>query len=66
MKVVQRMAGKVRSESRRMMDTVGRRYTEFLEDHPDQWPPVYVGLTGEELQEAVHKRIKGVLITQYP
>jgi len=64
-KVVQRMAGKVRSESRRMMDTVGRRYTEFLEDHPDQWPPVYVGLTGEELQEAVHKRIKGVLITQY-
>ncbi|SHO50454.1 Acyl-CoA synthetase (NDP forming) [Desulfopila aestuarii DSM 18488] len=64
-KVVPKMAGKVRSESRRMMDTVGRRYTEFLEAHPDQWPSVYVGLSGEELQEAVHKRVKGVLITQY-
>lgn len=64
-KVVPRLAGKVRSESRRMMDTVGRRFTEFLEAHPDQWPPVYEGLTGEALRDAVNKRIKGVLITQY-
>ena len=64
-KVVPRLAGKVRSESRRMMDTVGRRYAEFLEQHPDQRSAVYQGLSGEELKEAVHRRIDGVLITQY-
>ena len=64
-KVVPRLAGKVRSESRRMMDTVGRRYAEFFEQHPAQRSAVYQGLSGEELKEAVHRRIDGVLITQY-
>lgn len=64
-KVVPRLAGKVRSESRRMMDTVSKRFTEFLEINPDHRLAAYKDLTGEDLQEAVNKRIKGVLITQH-
>ncbi len=64
-KIVPRLAGKVRSESRRMMDTVGRRFAEFLEENPDQLPPLYARLRGEALLEAIHRRIIGVLITQY-
>jgi acyl-CoA synthetase (NDP forming) len=64
-KVVSRLAGKVRSESRRMMDTVSRKYSEFIEINRDQEPSVYHGLSGEELREAVSKRIRGVLVTQY-
>lgn len=64
-KVVPRLAGKVRSESRRMMDTVTTRFAEYLETHPDQMLPFYEGLDGEALREAVGRRIKGVLITQY-
>lgn len=64
-KVVPRMAGKVRSESRRMMDMVSGRFAEFLEGNPDQELPAYMGLTGRPLREAVNKRIHGVLIAQY-
>lgn len=64
-KVVPRLAGKVRSECRRMMDTVGKRFAEFLTDNPDHRLPAYEGLAGDDLREAVNRRIKGVLITQY-
>ncbi|MCG8619234.1 MAG: acetate--CoA ligase family protein, partial [Desulfobacterales bacterium] len=76
-KVVSRQAGKVRSESRRMVDTVSDRFTRFLEENPDQSQNSdtdqdpdqnlahYRGLSGRELREAVNKRIRGVLITQY-
>ncbi|HCY84707.1 MAG TPA: CoA-binding protein [Desulfobacteraceae bacterium] len=64
-KVVSRLAGKVRSESRRMVDTVSDRFTRFLEENPDQNLAHYQGLSGNALREAVNKRIRGVLITQY-
>lgn len=64
-KVVPRLAGKVRSESRRMMDTVGKRFSDFLLSNPEHRLPAYEGLTGDDLREAVNRRIKGVLITQY-
>lgn len=64
-KVVPRLAGKVRSESRRMVDKVSQRFAGFLEDNQDQCLPPYEGLGGRVLQEAVNKRIQGVLITQY-
>ena len=64
-KVVPRLAGKVRSESRRMIDVVSKNYTEILLREPDLTNEIYTGLGGEDLQEAVHKRIKGVLVTQY-
>jgi len=64
-KVVPRQAGKVRSEGRRMVDTVTEGFARILEDHPDTDLPHYRGLAGRELREAVNKRIQGVLITQY-
>ena len=64
-KVVPKLAGKVRSESRRMVDTVSRRFAGYLEDHPDPDLSHYRGLSGRELQDAVNRRIQGVLVTQY-
>lgn len=64
-KIVPKMAGKVRSNSRRMMDEVSDRFAAFVKDHPEQAPEIYVGLPGEELRDMVHQRIQGVLITQY-
>lgn len=64
-KVVPRLAGKVRSESRRMVDMVSDRFARFLEDTRESGLPHYQGLSGRKLREAVNKRIQGVLITQY-
>ncbi len=64
-KVVPKMAGKVRSESRRMVDTVSDRFAAMLEAHPESDLPHYQGLSGRALRNAVNQRIQGVLITQY-
>ncbi len=64
-KVVPKMAGKVRSESRRMVDTVSDRFAAMLEAHPETDLPHYQGMSGQELRNAVNQRIQGVLITQY-
>ncbi|WDP91609.1 MAG: acetate--CoA ligase family protein [Desulfobacter sp.] len=64
-KVVPKMAGKVRSESRRMVDTVSERFARVVEANPDADLPHYRGLSGRKLRDAVNRRIHGVLITQY-
>ncbi len=64
-KVVPRLAGKVRSESRRMVDKVSDRFAAFLENNPDQVLEPYQGLSGKALRDAVNRRIRGVLITQH-
>ncbi len=64
-RVVPRLAGKVRSESRRMIDRVSTEFTRYLETHPDHHLAAYEGLQGRALQEAVNKRIQGVLLTQF-
>ena len=64
-KVVPRMAGKVRSESRRMVDMVSQRFARIIENDPDMDMPWYKGLSGKELVAEVNKRIQGVLITQF-
>jgi len=66
-KVVPRILGKVRSESRRMVDTVCGKFASFLEKNGDQDPSLqeYSALSGDELCNAIKKRIKGVLITQF-
>lgn len=64
-KVVSRLAGKVRSESRRMVDVVSSRFAQMIESKPELGVASYSGLTGDGLLEAVNKRIRGVLITQY-
>jgi len=66
-KVVPRILGKVRSESRRMVDTVCGKFTAFLEKNGDQDPSLqeYLALSGDDLCNAINKKIKGVLITQF-
>lgn len=64
-KIVSKIAGKVRSSSRRMIDRVSDLFTQFASENPDQVPEIYTGLSGDFLREAVNKRILGVLITQY-
>ncbi len=64
-KVVPKMAGKVRSNVRRMVDTVTDRFTEFLLAHPDQMPDHFQGLDGDGLKQEVNRNIQGVLITQF-
>ncbi len=64
-KVVTKMAGKVRSGSRRMVDKVSDKFADFAQANPDQVPDIFDGLSGKELRKLVHKRIQGVLVTQY-
>lgn len=64
-KVVAKMAGKVRSGSRRMVDEVSARFSDFVCAHPDQAPDIYHGLSGQALKDAVSRRIQGVLVAQY-
>ncbi|MCG8566468.1 MAG: acetate--CoA ligase family protein, partial [Desulfobacterales bacterium] len=64
-KKVPKMAGKVRSNARRMVDGVTDQFAAHLEAHPDQMADHFQGLSGEALKEAVNRRILGVLITQY-
>ena len=66
-KVVPRILGKVRSESRRMVDTVCKKFAAFLEKNGDQDPSLqeYSAFSGDELCNAINKKIKGVLITQF-
>lgn len=64
-KVVPKLAGKVRSEGRRMVDRVCDKFAAFVEAHPDQVPEPFKDLTGKALRTAVNHRIQGVLITEY-
>ena len=64
-KVVPKLAGKVRSESRRMVDRVSDDFAKFVHAHPDQVPEQFQGLSGKDLRMAVNRRIQGVLITEY-
>ena len=64
-KVVPKAAGKVRSEGRRMVDVVTEQFSRFLETHPDASLPWYQGLSGNDLNDAVNKNIKGVLISEF-
>jgi len=66
-KVVPRIAGKVRSESRRMVDTVCGQFAAFLEKNRDKDSSLdeYSALSGNELRDAINRNVKGVLITQF-
>ncbi|SMC89905.1 Acyl-CoA synthetase (NDP forming) [Desulfocicer vacuolatum DSM 3385] len=66
-KVVPRILGKVRSESRRMVDAVCGNFASFLEKNGNQDPSLkeYATLSRDELCSAINKKIKGVLISQF-
>ncbi|MCG8638696.1 MAG: acetate--CoA ligase family protein [Desulfobacterales bacterium] len=63
--VVPKMAGKVRSGSRRMVDRVSDRYAQFIHANPNHAPDEYRDLDAAEIRERVNKRIQGVLIVQF-
>ena len=64
-KVVSKQTGKIRSESRRMVDTVSERFARLVETRSDVDLPHYHRLSGRELIQAVNRRIEGILISQF-
>ncbi len=64
-KVVEKKADKIRSAWRRMMYEVPETYRSLIEKDPSHGPEMYRGLTGEQLQQAIARDIRGVLMVQF-
>jgi acyl-CoA synthetase (NDP forming) len=64
-KVVEKKADKIRSAWRRMMYEVPENYAACIEKDPAHGPEKYRGLSGEQLQQAIARDIRGVLMVQF-
>ncbi|HSL40479.1 MAG TPA: acetate--CoA ligase family protein, partial [Desulforhopalus sp.] len=64
-KVVEKKAEKIRSAWRRMMYEVPENYAARIEKDPAHGPEKYRGLSGEQLQQAIARDIRGVLMVQF-
>lgn len=64
-RIIPKTMDKIRSTVRRMLCEVPERYAEWLERHPQATPPVYRGLSGAALQNAVSRDIRGVLQVRF-
>ncbi len=64
-RIIPKTMDKIRSTVRRMLCEVPERYAEWLERHPQVTPPVYRGLSGAALQNAVSRDIRGVLQVRF-
>jgi acyl-CoA synthetase (NDP forming) len=64
-KVVEKKADKIRSAWRRMMYEVPENYAARIEKDPAHGPEKYRGLSGEQLQQAIARDIRGVLMVQF-
>jgi len=64
-KVVEKKAEKIRSAWRRMMYEVPENYATIIEKDPSHGPEKYRGLSGEQLQQAIGRDIRGVLMVQF-
>ncbi len=64
-KVVEKKADKIRSAWRRMMYEVPETYAAIIEKKSSHGPAVYRGLSGEQLQQAIARDIRGVLMVQF-
>ncbi len=64
-KVVEKKADKIRSAWRRMLYEVPETYGAFIEKNPSHGPEIYRGVTGEQLQQAIARDIRGILMVQY-
>lgn len=64
-RIIPKTMDKSRSTVRRMLCEVPERYAEWLERHPQATPPVYRGLSGAALQNAVSRDIRGVLQVRF-
>lgn len=64
-KIVDNRAEKVRSAWRRMLYEVPEHYATLLERDASRGPEQYRGLGGEQLQQAIARDIRGVLLVQF-
>lgn len=64
-RVVEKKADKIRSAWRRMMYEVPENYSSLIEKDPSHGPQSYGGLSGEQLQQAISRDIRGVLMVQF-
>ena len=64
-KVVDKTPGKIRSTWRRMMYEVPESCANRIERNPAHAAESYRGLSGEELQKAIARDIRGVLMVQF-
>ncbi len=64
-KIIDNNPDQIRSQTRRMMDEVPEKFAQWLTRNPDQVPDGYLGLTGELLQQAIAKDLRGVLLCQF-
>ena len=64
-RVVEKMPDKIRSAWRRMMYEVPEAYAAMIERNPDHAAESYRGVSEEELQQAITRDIRGVLMVQF-
>ena len=64
-KVVDKTSEKIRSAWRRMMYEVPETYAAMIERNPAHAAESYRGLGGEQLQQAISRDIRGVLMVQF-
>jgi len=64
-KIVEKEPNKIRSSWRRMMYEVPETYVSIIEKDPARRPGRYRGLSGDQLQQAIMRDIRGVLMVQF-
>lgn len=64
-RIIPNHPGKIRSAIRRMIDEVPENYFNWINANRSIAPVGYQGLFGNELQSAISKDIKGVLLCQF-
>ena len=64
-RIIEKRAEKIRSAWRRMMYEVPENYAALIEKDHSHGPEKYRGLSGEQLQQAIARDIRGVLMVQF-
>ncbi len=64
-RIVPRVAEKVRSSVRRMFYEVPENYAALIERRPEYAPPAYAGLYGQDLEDAILSDLRGIMLTQF-
>ncbi len=64
-RIVAKTPDKVRSSVRRMLSEVPERYAGWIHANPGAEPKEYRGLSGEALEAAIRRDLKGVLLVQF-
>ena len=64
-KVVAKTPEKIRSAWRRMLYEIPENYAAMIERNPAHATPRYSSLSGEQLQQAIARDIRGVLMVQF-